>query len=95
EIPEDCVMETRPRPSVRRPGPVFRTRLSPSPFHTPVVEEETAGGLKLGQRVRHARFGEGTVLSFEGDGDRLRIEVRFRDAGTKWLMLSYAHLQPL
>ncbi|MBL6752519.1 MAG: ATP-binding domain-containing protein, partial [Nevskia sp.] len=48
------------------------------------------GGYKLGARVRHAKFGEGTILSFDGDGDRTRVEVRFRDAGTKWLMLAQA-----
>ncbi|MDD3763013.1 MAG: DNA helicase II [Nevskiales bacterium] len=51
-------------------------------------------GLRLGQRVTHARFGEGTILQFDGDGDRTRVEVRFGSAGTKWLMLSVANLQP-
>jgi DNA helicase-2/ATP-dependent DNA helicase PcrA len=56
---------------------------------------EGPGGFKLGARVRHEKFGEGTILSFDGDGDRTRVEIRFRDGGTKWLMLSYAHLQAL
>jgi DNA helicase-2/ATP-dependent DNA helicase PcrA len=59
------------------------------------VNREGPGGFKLGARVRHEKFGEGTILSFDGDGDRTRVEIRFRDAGTKWLMLSYAHLQTL
>ncbi|HEX4895355.1 MAG TPA: UvrD-helicase domain-containing protein [Solimonas sp.] len=58
------------------------------------AEAAGPGGLKLGQQVRHEKFGEGTVLSFDGDGDRTRIEVRFR-SGTKWLMFSYANLTPL
>ena len=45
--------------------------------------------------MRHSRFGEGTVLSFEGDGERLRVEVRFRDAGTKWLLAALARLEPV
>ena len=56
---------------------------------------EGPGGFRLGDRVRHAKFGEGTILSFDGDADRTRIEIKFRDAGTKWLMLSYAHLEKL
>ena len=56
---------------------------------------EGPGGFRLGARVRHAKFGEGTILSFDGDADRTRIEIKFRDAGTKWLMLSYAHLEKL
>ncbi len=57
------------------------------------AREEGPGGLRLGQQVRHEKFGEGTVLAFDGDGDRTRIEVRFKSSGTKWLMLSYANLQ--
>ncbi len=53
------------------------------------------GGFALGDRVRHEKFGEGTILSFDGDGDRTRVEIRFRDAGTKWLMLSYANIKAL
>ncbi len=53
------------------------------------------GGMRLGQQVRHEKFGEGTILAFDGDGDRTRIEVRFKNAGTKWLMLTYANLQAL
>ncbi len=60
---------------------------------TAATTGESPGGFRLGDRVRHAKFGEGTILSFDGDGDRTRIEIKFRDAGTKWLMLSYAHLE--
>jgi len=56
---------------------------------------EVPGGYKLGARVRHAKFGEGTILTFDGDGDRMRVEVRFREAGTKWLMLAQARLESL
>src|SRR3546814_19915554 len=54
---------------------------------------EGPNGLRLGQNVRHETFGEGTVLSFDGDGERTRIEVRFKSSGTKRLLLSFAHLQ--
>lgn len=73
-----------PRPTDVPPA---RTRM------TAAASGEGPGGFRLGDRVRHAKFGEGTILSFDGDGDRSRVEIRFRDAGTKWLMLSYAHLE--
>ncbi|HZP13111.1 MAG TPA: DNA helicase II [Nevskiaceae bacterium] len=57
--------------------------------------EQIAGGLKLGQSVRHDKFGEGVILNFDGDGERTRVEVRFTHAGTKWLMLNVARLQGL
>ena len=49
-------------------------------------------GIRLGQHVRHARFGEGVILNFEGQGAHARVEVNFESAGTKWLVLSYANL---
>ena len=48
----------------------------------------------IGQNVRHARFGEGVVLNFEGRGLDARVQVRFRAEGTKWLALQYAKLTP-
>jgi len=45
--------------------------------------------------VQHKNFGEGMITAFDGDGERVRVEVRFREVGSKWLMLSYANLQPL
>ena len=53
------------------------------------------GGFRLGQRVEHPKFGEGTILSFDGDGDRAQIEVKFRDAGVKRLVLGFANLRGL
>ena len=75
--------------------PVVVETLSTAVAAAAVVDDDSVAGLKLGQRVSHKSFGEGTITSFDGDGDRVRVEVRFRDAGTKWLMLSYANLQPL
>jgi DNA helicase-2/ATP-dependent DNA helicase PcrA len=96
EIPPACVVETRPRAKILRPSysPQPR-RYSTAPRPAPVAGDDGIAGLRLGQRVAHKNFGEGTVTAFDGDGDRVRVEVRFRDAGTKWLMLSYANLQPL
>jgi DNA helicase-2/ATP-dependent DNA helicase PcrA len=46
----------------------------------------------IGQNVRHAKFGEGVVINFEGRGLDARVQVRFRGEGTKWLALQYAKL---
>jgi DNA helicase-2/ATP-dependent DNA helicase PcrA len=50
---------------------------------------------KLGQRVGHAKFGEGVVLQLEGEGSQERAQISFKQAGIKWLMLSYAQLEAL
>jgi DNA helicase-2/ATP-dependent DNA helicase PcrA len=46
----------------------------------------------VGQNVRHARFGDGVVINFEGRGLDARVQVRFASEGTKWLALQYAKL---
>jgi DNA helicase-2/ATP-dependent DNA helicase PcrA len=51
-------------------------------------------GFRLGQRVMHARFGEGIVLNVEGSGSHARVQVNFETAGSKWLVLAYANLEP-
>lgn len=50
-------------------------------------------GLNLGQRVVHAKFGEGVVMNLEGQGSHARVQVNFEQAGRKWLVLAYANLQ--
>jgi DNA helicase-2/ATP-dependent DNA helicase PcrA len=46
----------------------------------------------VGQSVAHAKFGTGIIIDFEGRGPDARVQVKFRDAGTKWLALAYAKL---
>jgi DNA helicase-2/ATP-dependent DNA helicase PcrA len=85
EMPGDLVEEIRPRIQVSRP-------FAASPSSVPV--EPAPNGLKLGQRVQHAKFGEGVVLNYEGQGAHARVQVNFEAAGSKWLVVAYANLQP-
>jgi DNA helicase-2/ATP-dependent DNA helicase PcrA len=55
--------------------------------------ESLPGGMRLGCRVRHGKFGEGVVLSIEGQGPHARVQVNFERQGSKWLMLQYANLE--
>ena len=52
-----------------------------------------SGGMQIGQRVVHQKFGEGVVTNCEGQGAHTRVEVNFEYEGSKWLVLSYANLQ--
>ena len=52
-------------------------------------------GLRIGQQVRHPKFGEGVVLNYEGRSIHARVQVKFAKEGIKWLILSYANLQPV
>ncbi len=86
EFPVDVLEEIRPRLQISRP---LFAKISQGGS----LRETPAPGMKMGSRVRHAKFGDGVVLNFEGNGPQARIQVNFEGQGTKWLMLSYANLE--
>jgi DNA helicase-2/ATP-dependent DNA helicase PcrA len=88
EIPAEHVEEIRPRVQVSRPVNSLRTASARSLKKS----ADTEMGVRLGQRVRHGKFGDGVILNYEGQGAHARVEVNFETAGTKWLVLSYANL---
>jgi DNA helicase II / ATP-dependent DNA helicase PcrA len=91
EIPAELLEEVRPRIQVSRPVYVPRN-VSTSALR----EDVSSTGIRLGQRVRHGKFGEGVVLDIEGQGSHARVQVNFERQGPpKWLMLAYANLEPM
>jgi DNA helicase II / ATP-dependent DNA helicase PcrA len=73
------------------------TRQAPSSQQAPTArtaQTQTGNdtGYKVGQSVAHAKFGTGIIIDFEGRGADARVQVKFREAGTKWLALAYAKL---
>lgn len=54
---------------------------------------EAGMGYHLGQRVKHPKFGEGVILNCEGDLTDGRVQVKFNEAGVKWLLAQYANLE--
>jgi DNA helicase-2/ATP-dependent DNA helicase PcrA len=64
----------------------------------PKLEVETPAGktgLKQGSRVRHPKYGEGTVFRREGEGDDAKITVQFQEHGVKKLVEKFAQLERL
>ena len=55
-------------------------------------QEDNSVYIKIGQRVRHLKFGNGVILSYTGKGDSLKIHINFESYGKKWLVMSYAQL---
>ena len=51
-------------------------------------------GPRLGQQVRHAKFGVGTIRRLEGTGDNQKVSIYFRTVGLKKLLLKFAGLEP-
>ncbi len=64
----------------------------------PKLEAEAPSGttgLRQGSRVRHPKYGEGTVFRREGDGDDAKITVQFQQHGVKKLVEKFAQLERL
>ncbi|MCP1339053.1 DNA helicase II [Idiomarina sp. M1R2S28] len=89
EIPADTLHQVRLQTKVENPNSYgrFNNAASHESF------EQT--GYSLGQRVRHPKFGEGTVLNYEGTGPQSRIQINFDNVGSKWLVVAYARLDPV
>ncbi len=51
------------------------------------------GGWRIGQSVRHAKFGEGIIVNLDGGGEDARAQINFGSAGMKWLALAIAKLE--
>lgn len=103
EIPEGLLKWLTPpnprrsfvsEPSTRYYNPGAAKPAAPS-MPPPPQKSRDLGGLAIGQSVRHARFGDGVIVAAEGSGNDARVQVKFAEAGSKWLMLAVAKLIPV
>jgi len=71
-----------------------RTPSSYAPVQVQAAPKVEAAGLpfRIGQNVRHAKFGNGVIIDAEGRGSDARVQVNFGREGVKWLALAYAKL---
>jgi DNA helicase-2/ATP-dependent DNA helicase PcrA len=60
--------------------------------YRPTARADSGIGFRIGQSVRHAKFGPGVIVNAEGGGNDARVQVNFGNAGMKWLALSIAKL---
>lgn len=84
ELPNQCISEIRKRGNIITPK-AYASR--------PVLDNSSPW--RLGQKVRHEKFGDGTIINIEGSGDHLRLQVAFKGEGIKWLMAKLANLTAL
>ncbi|ELB2059080.1 DNA helicase II [Vibrio parahaemolyticus] len=89
ELPETCLDEVRMKAQVSRPASSGRFS------QTAVKENFNETGFSLGSRVMHPKFGEGTIINFEGSGPQSRVQIAFNGEGIKWLVTDYARLEKL
>jgi len=100
EIPEQLVQLTgrkHPGAGAARERQLRSGVVGSAPGRGPVSGAAGAEklGLKVGDDVAHDKFGEGVIIGLEGEGDKAEALVRFRDAGEKRLLLSWAPLKRL
>ena len=58
----------------------------------PAAPKQDASRFQVGMRVRHTRFGEGTVTAMRGAGSNVIVTVSFDQAGNKDLAAALAPL---
>ncbi|WP_019865448.1 DNA helicase II [Methylovulum miyakonense] len=85
EIPADTIQEVRQRAQVQRPVAHINVAAKPA-----VLTE--GHSFKAGEKVKHEKFGIGTILQTEGEGAKERVQIKFPE-GPKWLMLAFAKLE--
>jgi DNA helicase-2/ATP-dependent DNA helicase PcrA len=96
EVPPAMIAEVRPRIRVSHshvPSSIAVAERRRGSWDSGSLTESAAGGIRLGTRVRHGKFGEGVILTMEGQGPHARVQVNFEQQGSKWLMLQYANLE--
>lgn len=98
EIPDSLLKWLQPvqkamignkQPAFRDPAPAIGRQISETG-----TLDSAAARWRVGQNVVHAKFGAGVIVNCEGRGADARVEVKFGRAGTKWLLLEYAKLNP-
>jgi DNA helicase-2/ATP-dependent DNA helicase PcrA len=106
EVPEELIEEVgerRRKPVVKYDGTSYDTvdavmrvlgggekKAAPS---KPEPRKKPAGTWTLGTRVKHAKYGYGTILRTEGSGDDLKLTVSFISHGLKKMIAKYAELE--
>jgi DNA helicase-2/ATP-dependent DNA helicase PcrA len=108
EIPKELIEEVgerRRKPAVRYEGTSYDTvdavmkvlggsrKPSTPAYKPPPVKNKSVGAWTLGTRVKHAKYGYGTILRTEGSGDDLKLTVSFISHGLKKMIAKYAELE--
>ena len=84
----------RPYNSIENIAEFFASRGKKFNVPKPAAEEPKGKrGFRPGQRVRHPKYGEGTVYQREGEGEEAKITVQFPRFGLKKLVEKYAQLE--
>ena len=85
ELPSECIQEIRLRGTVTR----ALNQAKVGSLSASLPENEW----KMGQKVKHEKFGLGTVINVEGSDNNTRLQIAFQAQGIKWLIAHLAKLE--
>ena len=91
---QDHLHDNKPKQQV--PDRLIPLKNTDNPFksttasHTETVTTNNKYGISLGDRIKHERFGFGTILKIEGNDENCKATVNFDVVGTKQLLLKFA-----
>lgn len=94
EIPDELLKHLNSKP-VAKSGSNYDYSQLPAMMGKQSSEQKNAMPWKIGQQVNHAKFGNGVIVSYEGNANDMRVQVNFGREGLKWLALEYAKLTPI
>lgn len=89
ELPEEHIREVRLRGNINRPAAFAKN----PPKTAACLSDDN--GWKMGQKVYHEKFGQGTIINVEGSGEQTRLQIAFVANGIKWLIAKMAKLERL
>ena len=95
EIPESLLKRLNAKPV---PKPSFNRDYNELPkvmSNQQSSTQKSAMPWRVGQQVNHSKFGNGVVVSYEGNANDMRVQVNFGSNGLKWLALEFAKLTPI
>lgn len=89
ETPQECLNQVRVTRLAKQAA--FSDTLTTSRYTEKPIDDHGVS-ISLGQRVNHPSFGEGMVMNYEGEGRHARVQINFKEVGSKWLVMEYANL---
>jgi DNA helicase-2/ATP-dependent DNA helicase PcrA len=95
EIPDELLKHLNSKPVQKSGSTRDYSELPAMMSKQKSSDQKSAMPWKIGQQVAHTKFGNGVVVSYEGNANDMRVQVNFGREGLKWLALEFAKLTPI
>ena len=95
ELPEAHIREIRLRGNINRAASFVQNNTFVKQVAKTTASILNDSSWKMGQKVMHPKFGQGTIVNVEGSGEATRLQIAFQGNGIKWLIAKMAPLEKL